>query len=202
MKFSVVITCFNNSRFLPLCLDSALCNIENKDGEIICVDDCSTDDTIAVLESYAKKYGSIKIVRHSVNGGTNEARRSGVLAASGDYVLFVDPDDRLTDGAVDVIINKLAESEVDVLFFDFKFADGFDLNKMPNEDSKIHYYKQILKGHLLATSKTSAIDAIYATSPRLGVMVWGKHGKESFWSKVLISFPKVGAWNRRMIAKR
>ena len=183
MKFSIIISCFNNSRFLPLCLDSALRNIANKDGEIICVDDCSTDDTIAVLESYAKKYGSIKIVKHSENSGCNEARRSGVQAASGDYVLFVDPDDRLTDGAVDAIINKLAESEVDVLFFDFKFADGFDLNKMPNEDSKIHYYKQILKGHLLATSKTSAIDAVYATSPRLGVMVWGKVWKRELLVK-------------------
>lgn len=183
MKFSIVISCFNNSRYLPLCLDSALRNIANKDGEIICVDDCSTDDTIAVLESYAEKYCSIKIVKHSENSGSNEARRSGVQAASGDYVLFVDPDDRLTDGAVDVIINKLAEREVDVLFFDFKFADGFDLNKMPNEDSKSLYYKQILKGHLLATSKTSAIDAIYATSPRLGVMVWGKVWKRELLVK-------------------
>ena len=183
LKFSIVIPCFNNSGYLPLCLDSALRNIANKDGEIICVDDCSTDDTIAVLESYAKKYGSIKIVKHSENSGSNEARRSGVYAASGDYVLFVDPDDRLTDGAVDAIINKLAESEVDVLFFDFKFADGFDLNKMPNEDSKIHYYKQILKGHLLATSKFSAIDAIYTSPPRLGVMVWGRAWKRELLVK-------------------
>jgi glycosyltransferase involved in cell wall biosynthesis len=147
------------------------------------VDDCSTDDTIAVLELYAEKYGSINIVRHSVNGGTNEARRSGVLAARGDYVLFMDPDDRLTEGIVDVIINKLSEKEVDVLFFDFKFADGFDLTSCSNENSKIHYYKQIQKGHLLATSKFSAIDAIYATSPRLGVMVWGRAWKRELLVK-------------------
>jgi glycosyltransferase involved in cell wall biosynthesis len=183
MKVSIVIPCFNNSRYLPLCLDSALRNIANKDGEIICVDDCSTDDTIAVLELYAEKYGSINIVRHSVNGGTNEARRSGVLAARGDYVLFMDPDDRLTEGIVDVIINKLAEKEVDVLFFDFKFADGFDLNSCSNENSKIHYYKQIQKGHLLAISKSSAIDAIYTSPPRLGVMVWGKAWKRELLIK-------------------
>jgi glycosyltransferase involved in cell wall biosynthesis len=147
------------------------------------VDDCSTDDTIAVLELYAEKYGSINIVRHSVNGGTNEARRSGVQAAGGDYVLFMDPDDRLTEGIVDVIINKLAEKEVDVLFFDFKFADGFDLNSCSNENSKIHYYKQIQKGHLLAISKSSAIDAIYTSPPRLGVMVWGKAWKRELLIK-------------------
>ena len=161
MKFSIIISCFNNSRFLPSCIKTALRNAENKDVEIICVDDCSTDDTIAVLESYAKIYDSIKIVKHKENKGTNEARRSGVLAASGDYVLFVDPDDRLTEGIVDALINKLAEKEVDVLFFDFKFADSFDLNGCSNENSKAHYYKLIQKGHLLATSKSSAIDAIY-----------------------------------------
>jgi glycosyltransferase involved in cell wall biosynthesis len=147
------------------------------------VDDGSADDSVEILESYAKIYDSIKIVRHKENKGTNEARRSGVLAASGDYVLFMDPDDGLTDGTVDVLINKLAEKKVDVLFFDFKFADGFDLNGCSNENSKIHYYKQIQKGHLLATSKFSAIDAIYTTSPRLGVMVWGRAWKRELLVK-------------------
>jgi glycosyltransferase involved in cell wall biosynthesis len=147
------------------------------------VDDCSTDNTVEILESYAKRHDSIKIVKRRVNGGANEARRCGVQAARGDYVLFMDQDDRLTEGTVDVLINKLAEKEVDVLFFDFKFADGFDLNSCSNENSKIHYYKQIQKGHLLATSKFSAIDAIYATSPRLGVMVWGRAWKRELLVK-------------------
>jgi hypothetical protein len=95
----------------------------------------------------------------------------------------MDQDDRLTEGTVDVLINKLAEKKVDVLFFDFKFADGFDLNGCSNENSKIHYYKQIQKGHLLATSKFSAIDAIYTTSPRLGVMVWGRAWKRELLVK-------------------
>lgn len=183
MKFSIIISCFNNSRFLPSCIKTALRNAENKDVEIICVDDCSTDDTIAVLESYAKIYDSIKIVKHKENKGINEARRSGVLAASGDYVLFVDQDDRLTEGIVDALINKLAEKEVDVLFFDFKFADSFDLNGCSNENSRVHYYKQIQKGHLLATSKSSAIDAIYTSPPRLGVMVWGRAWKRELLVK-------------------
>ena len=183
MKVSIVIPCFNNPRFLPSCIKTAVRNIENRDVEIICVDDGSADDSVEILESYAKIYDSIKIVRHKENKGTNEARRSGVLAASGDYVLFMDQDDRLTDGTVDVLIDKLAEKEVDVLFFDFKFADGFDLNSCSNENSKIHYYKQIQKGHLLATSKFSAIDAIYATSPRLGVMVWGRAWKRELLVK-------------------
>ena len=183
MKISIVIPCFNNPRFLPSCIRTALRNIENRDVEIICVDDGSADDSVEILESYAKIYDSIKIVRHKENKGTNEARRSGVLAASGDYVLFMDQDDRLTEGIVDVLINKLAEKKVDVLFFDFRFADGFDLNGCSNENSKIHYYKQIQKGHLLATSKFSAIDAIYATSPRLGVMVWGRAWKRELLVK-------------------
>lgn len=183
MKFSIIISCFNNPRFLPSCIKTALRNAENKDVEIICVDDCSTDDTIAVLESYAKIYDSIKIVKHKENKGTNEARRSGVLAASGDYVLFVDQDDRLTEGIVDALINKLTEKEVDVLFFDFKFADSFDLNGCSNENSRVRYYKQIQNGHLLATSKSSAIDAIYTSPPRLGVMVWGKAWKRELLVK-------------------
>ena len=90
---------------------------------------------------------------------------------------------QVDQATVDVLIDKLAEKEVDVLFFDFKFADGFDLNSCSNENSKIHYYKQIQKGHLLATSKFSAIDAIYATSPRLGVMVWGRAWKRELLVK-------------------
>jgi glycosyltransferase involved in cell wall biosynthesis len=190
MKISIIIPCCNNSQYLPGCLESALRNINESSGEIICVDDCSTDDTLEVLESFAKRYASIKIVRHSVNGGSNEARRTGVLAATGDYVLFVDPDDKLMDGVVDVIQRKLAEKLVDVLCFDFKFADGFDLSKCGYEDSKIRYYKQIQKGHLRATSKTSAINAIYSTSPKLGVMVWGKAWRRELLVKGFSLIPK------------
>lgn len=190
MKFSIVITCFNNSRYLPLCLDSALRNISDDNGEIVCVDDCSTDDTLSVLEEYAKNNSSIRIVRHASNKGPNEARRNGVLAASGDYVLIMDPDDRLMDGVVDALEGKLAETSVDVVFFDFKFADGFDLDGCDGDDPKVRYYKQIQKGHLLATDKDSVLRAIYMAPPRLGVMVWGRAWRRELLLKAFSLIPE------------
>jgi FkbM family methyltransferase len=84
--------------------------------EIILVDDCSTKgDTIATVTAYTKAASNMKLLRHSENCGPNEARRSGVKAASGDYVLFVDGDDMLSRDAVENLRMKACETEADVI---------------------------------------------------------------------------------------
>lgn len=50
MKFSIIISCFNNSRFLPSCIKTALRNAENKDVEIICVESVGTDSVVRSLK--------------------------------------------------------------------------------------------------------------------------------------------------------
>lgn len=88
---SVLIPVYNVEKYLRQCLDS-LVNQTLKEIEIICVNDGSTDESLSILQEYAKKDDRIVIINKQ-NGGLPSARNAGLIAASGKYVGFVDSDD-------------------------------------------------------------------------------------------------------------
>ncbi len=91
-KVSVVLPCYNVAPYIGACLNS-LINQTLADIEIICVDDKSTDDTVAIIKKYARKDNRIKLVELPQNQGVSIARNTGIDAANGEYIGFVDPDD-------------------------------------------------------------------------------------------------------------
>ncbi len=90
---SFVIPCYNYGRFLPDCLASIFCQQATGDFEIIAIDDCSTDDTLEILENYAGD-PRVRVLRHSVNQGHVITVSEGLAAARGRFVARIDPDDR------------------------------------------------------------------------------------------------------------
>lgn len=96
-RFSVIVPVYNVERYLPSALDSLLYQTE-KDIEIICVNDGSTDHSLSILESYAKLDERIIIINRE-NGGLSAARNSGLSAAAGEYIIFLDSDDHLAENA-------------------------------------------------------------------------------------------------------
>lgn len=111
-RISVIIPCYNYGRFLPDAVNSVLG--QKKDGlavEIIVVDDGSTDDTAAVAQGMGS---SIQYI-YQENQGPSAARNSGIRAARGDYLVFLDADDLLTAGTLaSHIENFAAHPELDV----------------------------------------------------------------------------------------
>lgn len=92
-KVSVIVPVYKVERFLPRCLDSII-NQTLKDIEIICVNDGSPDNSLQILEDYAKKDLRIKIINQE-NSGPSVSRNKGILMAQGEYIGFVDSDDWL-----------------------------------------------------------------------------------------------------------
>ena len=90
---SVVVPAYNNAPWLPRCLDSLLAQTY-EDLEIIVVNDGSSDNTGAVLDSYAARYSCIKAI-HKENGGVTSARLRGVAEATGHWIGFIDGDDEI-----------------------------------------------------------------------------------------------------------
>ena len=86
---SVVLPVYNGARFIRESLDSVLAQTFH-DYEVICVDDGSTDDSVAILDEYRQQV----IVFRQANAGQGAARNAGVRQASGPYVAFIDQDDR------------------------------------------------------------------------------------------------------------
>lgn len=121
LKVSVVIPIYNTAQYLPECLESVI-NQTLKDIEIICVDDGSTDDSPQILAGYVLKDERINII-HKENGGLVAARKTGVLAAKGTYVAFVDSDDWIEPDMYEQLFRIAEEYKVDMVTCGF-FLEG------------------------------------------------------------------------------
>lgn len=94
VNISVIITSYNVENYIRQCLDSVL-NQSFKDIEIICIDDCSSDNTYKILEDYKSKYGDkIKLFKNDKYfGGPSIGQNKGINLAKGKYLCFLDSDD-------------------------------------------------------------------------------------------------------------
>jgi len=90
---SVIVANYNNSQYLPDCLDSVLCQTY-QDLEILVCDDCSTDDSLNVLKKYQQRYpDKIRLLCNDRNQGVTRSRHLAIEEASGEYLTTLDSDD-------------------------------------------------------------------------------------------------------------
>lgn len=114
-KLSVVIPVYNIEKYVDRCLGS-LADQTYKDFEVICVNDGSTDGSLQKLQEWASKDSRIKILDQE-NAGPSAARNAGIKAAQGEYVSFLDGDDRYYPMACESIVELLDTSAADVVVF-------------------------------------------------------------------------------------
>lgn len=147
---SIIIANYNNAQYLPECFDSILMQTY-KDIEIVVVDDCSTDHSREIIQSYEAKHpGLFTPVFLSKNKGVAWARHEGILKAKGHYITTLDADDHYADAS------KLHEEMRFIL--DYKFKHNEDIIAFSNiiqrfSDSRTRLVgnnKNIAQGNILA----------------------------------------------------
>lgn len=114
-KCSIIIPIYNTEKYLPYCLDSVLRQTE-KDIEIICVNDGSTDNSLNILTIYSKKDTRI-IVINQKNTGLSGARNAGIAKSKGKYLYFLDSDDYIADTAISILHEKATSNDADIVYF-------------------------------------------------------------------------------------
>lgn len=126
MKLSVIIPVYNTNKYLEKCLESIV-NQTLKDIEIICIDDGSTDNSLEILNNFAKKDKRIKVLTQK-NQGQSVARNAGIKAAKGEYIGFIDSDDWADETMFEKLYNnaKTYNSDIamcSITMFDEKTGD-------------------------------------------------------------------------------
>ena len=119
MKVSVIIPLFNAEKYFAVCLESLAIQTMT-DFEVIVVDDCSTDSSLAIAESYLERFGGrLKIITLPENTGTGAIPRNvGLEQACGEYVYFVDNDDFVIDNALEILYDFAKEYDADVVYME------------------------------------------------------------------------------------
>lgn len=120
---SIIVPVYNNEKYLSKCIESVISQNTTLEYELIIVDDGSTDCSLEICRSYKKKSSRIRIITQD-NAGVSMARNAGIEMASGDYVMFLDSDDWLEKGALQIIEQEVKESRPDILVYGIKFLQG------------------------------------------------------------------------------
>ena len=115
-RFSIIIPFYDGLENITEAVSSVL-DQSYDDVEVIVVDDCDPDRSGNKLDRMFAADSRVSVLHRRQNGGTLRARREGVLASMGEYVLLLDQDDALVEGALDGISAVLDETPVDILHF-------------------------------------------------------------------------------------
>jgi len=121
---SVIVPIFKTQQYLEKCLNS-ITSQTLSDIEVICVDDCSPDDSAKIIEHLALTDHRIHLIRHKVNLGSGGARNTGIRAARANYIASVDSDDYIDPQFLECLYAPVLEtnSTVDLVIAGFRRVD-------------------------------------------------------------------------------
>jgi len=175
-KFSVIIPVYNCENYIIRCIESILCqNYSN--FELICVDDCSTDGSLSILHKYAEKDKRITVIESEVNRGGLSARRKGVYVAKGEYIIFVDSDDYVSEELLSFAAKTTAEVKKDIIQY----------NAVPVTDvtdgNYISWLTKAAKAPDVTLSSTSELLDTFFVTRKVNTTLWGKIFKTDMCKK-------------------
>lgn len=165
-KVSVIIPVYNVEKYIAECLESLLVQ-SYPVLEFLFVDDCGQDASVQIIETFLSDHSELNgmIIHHEKNKGLSGARNTGLMQAKGDYVLFLDSDDTLSQDAISIMVNAIEHEGTDIIVGNYEvFGDRI-------LDSDLHlpngYYsgKEIMKTY---------------SEGRWYVMAWNKLCRKGF----------------------
>jgi glycosyltransferase involved in cell wall biosynthesis len=175
-KVSILVPVYNVESYIEKCARSLFAQTY-QNIEFVFVNDCTTDQSILVLkkliESFSTRKSQIKILEHPHNKGIGATRNTLLAAATGDYLLWVDSDDFISEEAVEILVSEIIKIDSDLISSDsYYFYRG---------EGKSELFSQ----NLPANSK-QYIEALACHQVRAAV--WGTLSKHELWVNNKISF--------------
>lgn len=135
-KVSIIMSAYNREKFIAKAIESVL-NQTHKNIELVIVDDCSTDNTYNIAESYADKDSRIKLIKHSVNKGAGLTRRTAIDNSTGDFISFVDSDDWIDQDFISTLLKALIDSNSDAAWSPPRVIKGSKVIEPPQYDTAV-----------------------------------------------------------------
>ena len=129
-KFSLIVPVYKVEEYLPKCIESVLAQ-KNQDFELLLIDDGSPDNCGKICDDYAAKYpGKISAI-HQPNGGAGAARNHGIRLSKGEYILFLDSDDSISEDLLSDLADVIGKQAVDLILYGARvIKDGKEVGQL------------------------------------------------------------------------
>ena len=191
---SIVVPVYNAARFM----DDTIQTVQNQtyqNWELLLVDDCSSDDSVLIIQKYLKKDKRIKFFMLSENSGAAIARNTGIDNAKGRYLAFLDADDLWVKTKLELQVAFMQEKNAAFSFTGYEFADE---NGKPN-GKKVHVpetitYKQALKNTTIWTS-TVMLDTHILEKDTIHMPLIKRGQDTATWWKILKTIDNANGLN-------
>lgn len=120
IRISYILPVYGVEKYISECLDSIFSqDLPESDYEVICVDDCSPDRSNEIIRQYQQKHSNLVLIEHTFNKCRGGACNTGIKAATGEYIWFVDPDDIIATDAASKIVCYCNNKDLDALCFNY-----------------------------------------------------------------------------------
>ncbi len=116
---SIITPLYNSESFVAETIESVLAQTYSQ-WEMLIVDDCSTDQSVAIVQQYAKRDPRIKLIQLRTNSGPAVARNTGIRAAEGRYIIFLDSDDLWLAHLLETEVAYMREKDAGVVFASYE----------------------------------------------------------------------------------
>ncbi|MEI0539642.1 glycosyltransferase family 2 protein [Brachyspira pulli] len=138
-KISVIIPVYNVEKYIVKCLDS-ISNQTFTNIEIICIDDCSTDNSVKLIEEYQKKDNRIILIKNQINKGASYSRNIGIKKSTSDYITFIDSDDYVNLEYLECLYSPIYKKKYDIVFTSTFKNTTIDDDVLENYDKSFGEY--------------------------------------------------------------
>lgn len=184
MRFSIIIPVYNVEKYIRKCMQTVM-EQTFRDYEVIVVDDETPDNSMAIVEEFARQYpGMIKII-HQKNTRQGGARNRGVREARGEYILFVDSDDYVSLRLLETVDQHLRREPCDILGFQYQ---------------KVTETGQFLQREGLTSMEPGRyVPRKHLEILNLTVAPWQKVYRREFYEKSGFSFPEKVLYEDMMV---
>lgn len=132
MKFSLIVPIYNSEKYIETCIESFYQqDLPLSEYEVICVNDCSPDNSAEIVKKLQEKYSNLLYIEHIDNKRTGGARNTGISHSKGEYLWFIDADDFIMPNILVKLYEILSTYNLEVLHFGFNeyILDELKINK-------------------------------------------------------------------------
>ena len=172
-KISVTMPIYNAEKYLYYSLRS-IQNQKMKDIEIILIDDCSTDDSVKIIEEYMKEDPRIRLIKNEKNRRILYSKSIGALNANGKYITQIDQDDMfIRDDVFDLLYNEAEKNDLDLVQFRDFILEEFHFTRKTRVNKP-------RRNHLIFPHITK-----YETQPALKSKIFGKDYNFVLWGLLI-----------------
>lgn len=168
MKITIVVPVYNVEPYIEDCLNSVAAQTYKGDIECIIINDSTPDNSCAIIEHFIREYnGTIdfKLLHHTKNRGLSAARNTGIDAATGEYIYFLDSDDEIMPKCIELLTAPLDQEIYDFIIGDYKIVGNKQgIPPLLLDDGSVHRDKEIQKSffssqwYVMAVNKLCNVD--------------------------------------------